>query len=159
APALAVVFRSGEGPGQEQEVAAEVLAADQSGDMSRDLAVLRVRGGSRPPRPIAVDRTGRPAEGMPLRTFGFPFGAMLNVASSRRSNPAMTIGRASISSLRRDDQGQLAVIQIDGSLQPGNSGGPVVDERGRLVGVAVAKLSMADSFGLVIPAAHLDELL
>ena len=30
------------------------------------------------------------------------------------------------------------LVEIDGSLNPGNRGGPVVDEQGRLVGVSVA---------------------
>ena len=36
---------------------------------------------------------------------------------------------------------RLAVLQVDGSLQPGNSGGPIVEEKtGKLIGVAVAKV-------------------
>jgi len=31
-------------------------------------------------------------------------------------------------------------IQIDASLQPGNSGGPIINKKGNVVGVAVAKL-------------------
>jgi len=31
-------------------------------------------------------------------------------------------------------------IQIDAALQPGNSGGPILDDRGNVVGVAVARL-------------------
>ena len=34
-------------------------------------------------------------------------------------------------------------MQIDAALQPGNSGGPILDERGNVVGVAVAKLDLA----------------
>ena len=36
----------------------------------------------------------------------------------------------------------LGHIQIDAALQPGNSGGPILDDRGNVVGVAVAKLDM-----------------
>lgn len=32
-------------------------------------------------------------------------------------------------------------IQIDAPIQPGNSGGPIINEKGNVVGVAVAKLS------------------
>ena len=64
-----------------------------------------------------------------------------------------------MSTLRNDDLGQLFAIQLDGSLQPGNSGGPIVDERGRLIGIAVAKVGGVDTIGLAIPADELRELL
>ena len=43
-------------------------------------------------------------------------------------------------------------IQIDAALQPGNSGGPILNERGNIVGVAVAKLDLKKilkSYGVV----------
>ena len=33
-------------------------------------------------------------------------------------------------------------IQIDAAIQPGNSGGPIIDEYGNVLGVAVAKLDV-----------------
>src|SRR6516225_4286523 len=55
-------------------------------------------------------------------------------------NPSITVNRGSVSSMKNDQFNRLAHIQIDGSINPGNSGGPVVDEKGRLVGIAVAKI-------------------
>ena len=43
-------------------------------------------------------------------------------------------------------------IQIDAALQPGNSGGPILDEYGNIVAVAVAKLSLKnilEDYGVV----------
>lgn len=47
-----------------------------------------------------------------------------------------------------------AAIGID----PGNSGGPIIDESGRLVGVSVAKVR-SSSIGFAIPAWKVQELL
>ncbi len=156
-PQIHVVFRSGEGPGQEQELSAQVIAKDSSGETNRDLAILAVKGVSRPPRPIPLSQAGVPSEGMEVRIYGFPFGQILNLGN--KGNPAITVNTASVSSLRRDERGQLSLIQLDGSVQPGNSGGPIVDDQGQLIGVAVAKLKIADNFGLAIPSANLDAIL
>jgi S1-C subfamily serine protease/regulation of enolase protein 1 (concanavalin A-like superfamily) len=156
-PTITVVFRSGEGKTVEQAIPAVILGKDTTGDTSRDLAILSVKGVRNPPKAIEFQRAGQPTEGTELKIYGFPFGEMLNVAA--KGNPAITVNKASVSSLRRDDRGELSLIQIDGSVNPGNSGGPIVDLEGRLIGVTVAKLSVADGVGLAIPAAHLDEIL
>ena len=55
-----------------------------------------------------------------------------------------------------DEQGHLDLFQVDGSLQPGNSGGPIVEEKtGKLIGVAVAKVGSVDTIGFVVPAEQL----
>src|SRR5262249_34867270 len=125
---------------------AEVLAADAQSD----LAVLRVTGVKDIPEPIRYADAARPFETMPVWTFGFPFGQAL---STSKGNPSITVGRASVSSLRQNEDGELVFVQIDGSLNPGNSGGPVVDSKGRLVGVAVATIK-GSGIGFIIPAAE-----
>lgn len=145
-----VVFRSG--TKREEAVRAEVLAADPD----RDLAVLKVVGVKDLPTAIDITHEPKLTETMPVYTFGFPFGSVL--ATGGR-NPAITIGKASISSLRTDDKDELALIQIDGALNPGNSGGPVVDATGRLVGVAVATIRSSSGIGLAIPPGELTRML
>jgi S1-C subfamily serine protease len=156
-PTISVVLRSGEGPGQEQELPAELAAVDMTPGHGHDLAIVVARGVKNVPKPIEVMQRAEPALGMDTRIYGFPFGKSLNVAA--RGNPAITINKGAVSSLRRNDAGGLELIQIDGSVNPGNSGGPIVDGKGRLVGVTVAKLAAADNIGLAIPGAQLARLL
>src|SRR5438046_133142 len=78
--------------------------------------------------------------------------------STTRGNPAVTVGKGTVSSLREDEAGEVAVVQIDGDINPGNSGGPVVDGQGRLVGIAVAKIT-GTRIGLAIPPSELTKML
>src|ERR1700686_3200891 len=93
---------------------------------------------------------------MPVFVFGFPFGKIL---ATNKRNPAITVGKGSVSSIRLDEKDELALVQIDGALNPGKSGGPVVDAPGRLVGIAVATIKDSSGIGLAIPARQLKRLL
>ena len=129
-----------------------------AGDKDHDLALMRVSGVlGHSDFPAALNTTDKAplAETMPVYVFGFPFGEML---ATSKGNPAVTIGKGTISSLREDDAGDAAFIQIDGDVNPGNSGGPVVDARGRLVGVTVAKIKNTN-IGLAIPSVELKRML
>ncbi len=121
-----------------------MLAADPE----VDLAILKAADVKNLPAPINCSRDVELSETMPVYSFGFPFGEVL---ATSKGSPAITIGKASISSLRLDDAGELFLVQIDGALNPGNSGGPVINTRGRLVGVAVATIKNSSGIGLAIP--------
>ncbi|WP_020467436.1 S1C family serine protease [Singulisphaera acidiphila] len=146
---VSVVFASG--TAGEETKAAEILDSDSS----RDLAILKVVAPKVVPKPIANFETAELVETMPVYTFGFPFGAAMAVG---KKGSSITIGRGSVSSIRRDDFGRVAAVQIDGALNPGNSGGPVVDAKGRLVGIAVATIPGAH-IGMAIPAEELTQML
>src|SRR5205085_10448224 len=62
-------------------------------------------------------------------------------------------------SIRLDENDAVVYVQIDGALNPGNSGGPVVDPEGRLLGIAVASIRGSSGIGLAIPVKHLTQLL
>ncbi|HUR53174.1 MAG TPA: serine protease, partial [Gemmataceae bacterium] len=149
-PTVTVVFESG--TKAERSYPAQIAASDPA----RDLAVLRVAGVKDPPRPIAYADTPQPVETTAVYTFGFPFGKALAVGGG---SPAVTVGKASVSSLRHGSDGELAAVQLDGSLNPGNSGGPVVDAKGRLVGVAVSRVRDGQGIGFAVPAQELDRLM
>ena len=150
---LEAVFRSGQGPQKEKAYPARILAADSSGDFSNDLAFLLVEGVAQPPTRIDVTTKSDTTEGMAYTGAGFPFGGMLTRVNESKGNPGVTITRGGISRLVRDDHGHLDLFQVDGSLQPGNSGGPIVEEKtGKFIGVVVAKMGTVDTIGYVVPA-------
>jgi S1-C subfamily serine protease len=157
---IEAVFRSGLGPQQEQALPAQIIAADTSDEFSTDLAILLVKGVKRPPTPINVQITSDTTEGMAYTGAGFPLGGMLSKVNDNKGNPSVTITRGGIAALRRDEHGHIDLFQVDGSLQPGNSGGPIVEEKtGKLIGVAVAKVGMVDTIGFVVPAEQLRKTL
>jgi S1-C subfamily serine protease len=148
-PRMTVVFHSG--TSKEQSATAEVLAADED----CDLAVLKVaKNKDAPVLPFAKPAELR--ETIPVYVLGFPFGSALAID---KGNPAITIGKGAISSIRRKKNDELATVQIDGALNPGNSGGPVVDAQGRLVGVAVATIKGSNGIGFAVPVTDLEQFL
>jgi len=148
ATGLQCVFHSGSK--REQSTAATVVGLDEQ----HDLAILRVEMDVLP-EPVGLDAKVAVAETLPVLIIGFPFGDVLRTSER---HPAVTISRASISGIRRDDDDRVTVIQIEGGINPGNSGGPVVDSQGRLIGIAVAKV-VGTQIGLAIPAVKLSEML
>ncbi len=149
---VTAVFQSG--MKQEESATGSVVAVDPD----EDLAVVRVRGVKQTLKPIKYVSEPQLAETMPIYVFGFPLGE--DLATGGR-NPAITVGKGSVSSLRNGDDGNLSVVQLDAALNHGNSGGPVVDAEGRLVGVAVARITEDDSqnISFAIPTRAVSRLL
>ena len=48
-------------------------------------------------------------------------------------------------------------IQTDAAVNPGNSGGPMINDRGELVGITTSKFTNADNVGFAIPVDTLKE--
>ncbi len=130
------VVRDGGTP-QEKSYLGQVLGVDRSSD----LAVLRVTGDNHP-RPLQV----RPARGLKetqsVFVFGFPLG--------ERLGKNISVRRSSVSALRTNAQGVLDQVQLEGGMDPGNSGGPVVNSRGEVIGVSVRKI-LATQLNFAVP--------
>ena len=111
-----------------QRVPARVDAIDQH----RDLAVLTVPTDFGPPLVFRADPPVRRGES--IVTYGFPLSGLLS------SGPSLTTGDISALSGLRDNPGNFA---ITAPVQPGNSGGPLLDSQALVIGVVVAKLNAA----------------
>lgn len=122
-----------------QKLAATIIGHDPS----TDLAVLRVNGSSFPY--AAVGDSSSLRVGQFVIAMGNPFGFQSTVSTGVVS----ALGRA----LRSQD-GQLIenIIQHTAPLNPGNSGGPLLDSRGLVVGINTAIIAQAQGIGFAIPA-------
>jgi len=119
-----------------------VRAVLAGADARTDLAVLRVEAGPLAPLPLADDRRLEPGEivvaiGNPL---GFERSVSLGVVSAlHRSLPA---AGGFIDGL----------VQTDAAVNPGNSGGPLLDAEGRVVGITTAMVPRAHGLGFAVPS-------
>ncbi len=126
-----VVFNSG----QKDEA---VLEADVVGTDDRsDLACLRVKNAGTSAQPLALGKKTAVRETEAVFAAGFPFGGRL---AADAKNPEIAVSRASVASIRRDNAGNVVAVQLGGEVNPGNSGGPIVDIAGKVVGVAQSKI-------------------
>lgn len=62
----------------------------------------------------------------------------------------LSISRGIVSAFTKDDYDDRRYIQTDAAISPGNSGGPVVDRCGRVVGMATQTLRGAENVGYAI---------
>ncbi|HEY1785280.1 MAG TPA: serine protease, partial [Pirellulales bacterium] len=134
-----VVFFSG--TPEEIVLPAGIVAQDDL----HDLAVLKVEGAPDTVKPIKAN-TQKIPELTSLITLGFPFGGMLATA---KTNPTITITRAELTSYKPTSI-DMDFLQLQGSLNPGCSGGPVVDMAGKLCGVQVQTIR-GSGLGFAIP--------
>jgi putative serine protease PepD len=122
-----------------QEESKTVVGTIERINQSFDLALVRV-----PVELEPLPRSGETVEpGQPVLVVGSPFGLGGSVSSG------------SISALRSFNAVQF--IQFSAPISPGNSGGPLVDATGQVVGVAVSKFIDfgAEGLGFAIPISQL----
>jgi WD40 repeat protein/S1-C subfamily serine protease/tRNA A-37 threonylcarbamoyl transferase component Bud32 len=100
-------------------------------DSELDLALLHIEGAKDLPA-LALGSDERLEEQMDAMAFGFPL--VESSARGRQGYPSISVNAGSITALRREDN-RLKEIQLDAELNPGNSGGPVLDNRGKVIGV------------------------
>ncbi len=119
-------------------------------DPATDLAVIRVRTQDEELTPITLGDISRVVVGQPVLAIGSPFGL----------NGTVTAGIVSALDRPVDLRGVdgttvrlPGVIQTDARISPGNSGGPLLDTDGRLIGVSSSILGeeTRGDIGFAIP--------
>jgi len=111
---------------------AEVLAKDDR----LDIAVLRIKGKTLPRLQISD-------------YMDLSIGDDLYAVGAPKDMP-YTLTKGILSAKERKIDG-FSYIQSDASLNPGNSGGPLLNEKGEVIGVNTMKIIDAEGIGLAIP--------
>ncbi|WP_182868596.1 transglutaminase family protein [Rhodopirellula sp. JC639] len=117
-----------------------VLAVEAS-DVTRDLAIIRVDPGSAELPALEFADDAATQQGIRVLAFGNPLGLRNSVVEG-------------IVSARREVEGR-EMLQLAMPIEPGNSGGPLVDLKGRVHGIINMKSSIDDNLGFAIPVTQL----
>jgi len=139
-------------PGEKDQIVfkAHVIRTDSKSD----LALLKADS-VKPLPSLKLGDTSALSEAMEVVAFGYPFGAALAFKDGQYPNVTVSLGH--LTSLRKD-AGVLKLLQIDASLNPGNSGGPLINKKGEVIGIVAAGIP-GTGINLAIPVSDLKALL
>lgn len=117
--------------GRQHEVS-EVVASDSR----LDLAILRVTTKDLQPLELADSKQAR--QGQPIVAMGNPMGMAYSVVEGVISEP------------QREIEGQ-PMLQVAVPIEQGNSGGPLLDRQGRVLGLLTLKSALSENLGFAMP--------
>lgn len=103
-----------------------------------DLAFIEVEGLPSLTSSIKINADMKPEGRDKLFVLGFPFGMPFTITEGIISSP-------------EQEMDKNKYIQTDAAVNPGNSGGPMLNEQGELIGVTTSKFTNADNVGFGIP--------
>ena len=112
----------------EQKALAEIVAQDKQ----NDVAILKVYGMEKTIEPLPLGDPRKATLGQAVSTVGFPMPNLMGVSPKA--------GEGIINSLT-GIQDDIRLFQVSIPIQPGNSGGPLLNEKGQVIGIISSKLN------------------
>lgn len=127
---------------------AEIIATDKN----NDLAIIKIKdnffsGFGKIPYSI---NTSMVEVGEDIFVLGYP------MTSTMGEEIKLTTG---VISSKTGFQGDVSLYQISAPIQPGNSGGPLFDKKGNVIGIVNAKHQGAENVGYAIKTSYLKTLI
>ena len=98
-------------------------------------------------KPLSLGDSSKVKQGEPVVTIGNPYGLSFSASQGIISNIH-----------QEGPNGLDAYLQIDAALNPGNSGGPLIDKNGEVVGINNFKLSEAEGLGFALESNYIKEI-
>ncbi|WP_454050831.1 S1C family serine protease [Cellulomonas sp. Marseille-Q8402] len=124
-----------------------ILTADVVGtDPTTDLAVIKLQDAPDDLTPAAIGDSGEVTVGDPVMAVGNPLGLANTVTTgivSALDRPVSTTETGSNESVVTN------AIQIDAAVNPGNSGGPLFDAQGRVIGITSSIATTSSESGSI----------
>jgi serine protease Do len=118
------------------------VTAIHASDRTRDLAVIRVAG----PLPrLELGDSATVEQGTPAITMGNPLGYRFSIVEG-------------LISARQEVEGRT-MLQLAMPVERGNSGGPVLNKDGKVIGIVTLKSSVTANLGFAVPVNDLKSLL
>lgn len=119
------------------------VTAIHAWDRNRDLAILRVAGSGMPA--LTLGDSTKVEQGMPAVAMGNPLGYRFSMVEG-------------MISARQEVEGR-PMLQLAMPVERGNSGGPVLDKEGRVLGIVTLKSAVTANLGFAVPVNELKTLL
>lgn len=124
-------------------------------DRHYDLAILRVDSGGKTLPPLALGDSSKAGQGDLIVGFGAPQGLALSVVPG------------AISAIRKLDPGfagegetpEFPMLQLAMPIEQGNSGGPVINLQGEVLGIVTLRHRVTENLGFAVPSNDLQALL
>ena len=111
-----------------------------------DIALLSVEGDFSHLPEIVFAETDTIPIGQKINVAGYPFGMPFTVTEGTVSSPRQLIN-------------EKYYIQTDAAVNPGNSGGPMLNDQNEVVAITASKITEADNMGFGIPISSLRQVL
>ena len=134
-------------PGYEIPIEAQVVGSD----IQTDIAVLKLEEQDEPFPYVTLGDSDTLQVGELVVAIGNPLGKLQGT---------VTVGVVSALDRQINNNGYtMELIQTDASINSGNSGGPLINSFGEVIGVTNAKISSGEGLGFAIPISDVDEVI